>query len=159
MKRIKTYSVFMLGIIIGFASGIMLARTVTSLLPRFTFEREAYYATHSQAAEHGAVARGWLPEFVPDTATNICDIHCLDINSALLRFSLSEDGRQRLRDAMQSVAASECDPPDSHLAGLVDWWPEDVLRAPDCETYSTTHDGSPCFAAISSKSDIIYMWF
>lgn len=49
-------------------------------------ERHARYATHADAVHDGAVQRGWIPEYVPRSATEIAEVHDLDTNAQLLRF-------------------------------------------------------------------------
>lgn len=39
------------------------------------------YPTTAAARAHGAVQRGWLPEELPDSATNISEVHDLDTNT------------------------------------------------------------------------------
>ncbi len=159
MLEMKAFSSFLPGMIVGIILGAFAMLIIVPMPSTMSFVREGHYATYVQAVEHGAIARGWLPEFVPETASKISDIHCLDTNSALLRLSLPEAGRSQLRETMRSVPPSKCDVPAEHLIGLVEWWPQDVLRLPDHETFSATHRSTRCFAAISNQSDIVYLWF
>jgi hypothetical protein len=46
----------------------------------------ASYATYADAERAGAVARGWLPSFMPRSATDIREVHDLDTNAQWLRF-------------------------------------------------------------------------
>jgi hypothetical protein len=48
------------------------------------------YATFSQADSAGAVRRGWLPSFVPQSATDLRDVHDYDTNHQWLRFRAPE---------------------------------------------------------------------
>lgn len=47
---------------------------------------EAEYATHAEAESKGAVAKGWIPPFVPSSSTDIREVHDLDTNWQWLRF-------------------------------------------------------------------------
>lgn len=49
---------------------------------------EESYPTWSDAKSAGAVARGWIPSFVPETARDIKDSHDLDRNTQRLEFSI-----------------------------------------------------------------------
>jgi hypothetical protein len=48
------------------------------------------YATFQQADSAGAVRRGWLPSFVPHSATDLRDVHDYDTNQQWLRFRAPE---------------------------------------------------------------------
>lgn len=47
---------------------------------------EASYGTWAEAERAGAVERGWVPAFVPQSARDIRDSHNLDTNAQTLRF-------------------------------------------------------------------------
>jgi hypothetical protein len=46
------------------------------------------YVTYAEAERAGAVTRGWIPPFVPRSATDIREVHDLDTNEQWLRFSV-----------------------------------------------------------------------
>lgn len=45
------------------------------------------YATYAEARDAGMIERGWMPDFVPTSATDIHDVHDLDTNAQTLIFS------------------------------------------------------------------------
>ena len=49
--------------------------------------RSVTYATYGDAIAAGAQRRGWLPSFVPATATDIREVHDIDTNTQWLRFA------------------------------------------------------------------------
>ena len=49
---------------------------------------ESSYATRQEAVEAGQVAKGWIPRWVPASATNLREIHNLDSNASALAFDL-----------------------------------------------------------------------
>lgn len=49
---------------------------------------EVSYADMSEAVEHGAVESGWIPDWIPSTATRIREIHDLDTNESMMSFDL-----------------------------------------------------------------------
>ena len=51
---------------------------------------DASYATTSAALADGAVERGWIPEWIPSSATDIHEVHNLDSNQSALSFTLPE---------------------------------------------------------------------
>ena len=65
------------------------------------------YATAAAARADGAVQRGWLPEELPDSATNISEAHDLDINTGGGSFQFSaadvDSFRAKLRPASDEL--------------------------------------------------------
>jgi hypothetical protein len=51
-----------------------------------TFEK--HYADRREAEKDGAVVRGWLPDWLPSSATDIREIHNLDTNKSAFSFSI-----------------------------------------------------------------------
>jgi hypothetical protein len=47
---------------------------------------ESHYPDRAAAVADGAIARGWLPEWLPQTATDIHEWHDLDTNSSKASF-------------------------------------------------------------------------
>jgi hypothetical protein len=47
------------------------------------------YATLADAAAKGAVRRGWIPSFVPPTASDLYEEHDIDRNQVWLRFTVN----------------------------------------------------------------------
>ena len=45
------------------------------------------YATYAEARDAGLIDRGWMPDFVPPSATDIHEVHDLDTNAQILTFS------------------------------------------------------------------------
>lgn len=46
------------------------------------------YDTHADAVKDGAIQRGWIPTWVPNTTTNIHEAHNLDTNTRALSFTI-----------------------------------------------------------------------
>ncbi len=84
------------------------------------------YATLEEARQAGAIARGWVPDGLPPSTTDIREGH--DLDSAALwgtfTFPLSETARVRSLVGEELSAAPYCHPP-----GRLEWWPL-ALREP-----------------------------
>lgn len=46
------------------------------------------YDTHAEATKDGAIRRGWIPTWMPETATHIHESHDLDTNARALSFTV-----------------------------------------------------------------------
>ena len=51
---------------------------------------DASYPAASDALADGAVKRGWIPAWIPSTATDIHEVHNLDSNQSALSFTLPQ---------------------------------------------------------------------
>ena len=52
---------------------------------------EASFSTYADAKSRGALERGWLPEFLPDSATEIREEHDIDSNELWVTFNFGEE--------------------------------------------------------------------
>jgi hypothetical protein len=87
------------------------------------------YGTYGGAKRAGAFARGWLPQSMPETATNIRETHDLDTNMTWIRFELNEAERETLEHRLESLPAFQAGDtripaPDGH-----GWWPPRLTGA------------------------------
>lgn len=64
---------------------------------------QSHYSSWAEAVEHGAVIRGWLPAFLPKSSVNIFELHDLDSNCGLFRFSCSPSDLKSFSAQLESV--------------------------------------------------------
>jgi hypothetical protein len=82
------------------------------------------YADHDAAVADGAIARGWIPAFLPRSATDLHEKHNLYTNASLLRFDFAPGDLESLA---QACPAAE----DTVLPRLsAGWWPADLRDGP-----------------------------
>jgi hypothetical protein len=84
------------------------------------------YATVEEARAAGAIERGWVPEGLPASATDLREAHRGDEQQWGLFVFPPADGEavRALLGAEITGAAPACDPP-----GRLEWWPR-ILRSP-----------------------------
>lgn len=70
---------------------------------------QTQYATAEEAKADGAIARGWLPVWLPEDAKNIIEIHDVDTNESTFSFSTGQSD-QILRDAVCNPIESKKGP-------------------------------------------------
>ena len=70
----------------------------------YTEDMVAEYENHAEAVADGSVARGWVPEFVPETARSIRDVHNIDTNRQWMRFEVPEEDARRMISEMAHVS-------------------------------------------------------
>ena len=125
--------------------------------------QSATYATYADAVAAGEQRRGWLPSFVPATATDIREAHDIDTNTQWLRFRVPVgdtsvgNGAERISI---SVAAGRAPKPPRAMG---DWLPE--LRSPPIITRRSgiqayRHSGqrgAGCVAVVP-RDGLAYAW-
>ncbi|ASU81784.1 hypothetical protein CDO52_02350 [Nocardiopsis gilva YIM 90087] len=77
--------------------------------------QEAHYDDLEEARAEGAVDQGWIPEWVPEEARNIQEMHDLDTNAQLLAFTV---GSRTMPEPCEELAV---DPEGPSLSA--DWFP------------------------------------
>jgi len=77
------------------------------------------YADFAAAQTSGAVARGWVPGWLPNSASELHEIHDVDTNQSMLTFDY---GRSSKFVIPESCVANSGPVPDPPFA--VRWWPE-----------------------------------
>ena len=85
----------------------------------------AEYADFAAAQRAGAVARGWIPHYVPRTATSIVEVHDLDMNTQRLRFRAPAEDLRALATLLVPLPLEEAREPGVDSPALPgEWVPE-----------------------------------
>ena len=68
---------------------------------------EERYATWFEAQSAGAIERGWVPYFVPETARDIRDSHNLDTNAQRLQFTVPPSNVSAMVSGLRRASADD----------------------------------------------------
>ena len=68
---------------------------------------EEHFATWAVAERAGAVEQGWIPAFVPRSATNIRETHNIDTNAQTLEFNARGSDVQGMVSGLRLVSAKD----------------------------------------------------
>jgi hypothetical protein len=124
------------------ASVIGLAISAAACIGPLSEDIESHYADAATARRAGALDRGWLPEFIPDDATDISELHNLDTNLTWACFT-NPRGPGSLRALLEKHGMKRATGPVTGgppaLFGTPAWWPAFMGR-PDVETYQVVED-------------------
>jgi hypothetical protein len=103
---------------------------------------ESHYVDAATARRAGAFERGWLPEFVPEQAADIWEMHNLDTNITWGCFS-NPSGLGDLRGLLEKQGATRATGPvgggPRTLFGSRAWWPES-METSRIEAYQVVED-------------------
>jgi hypothetical protein len=104
---------------------------------------ESNYPDVAAARADGAFTHGWLPEILPENATDIWEMHNLDTNLTWACFS-TPDGPDGARLLLGQRGAARVKGPidrgPSGLFGIKEWWPPSMSSG-TVETYELKEEG------------------
>ena len=128
--------------------------------------QRATYATYSAAETEGAVRRGWIPEYVPRSATDITEVHDLDLNTQRLRFRAPEADLRAMVAAFVPISLAEARSLAVWSPALSGDWPAELsvdgdgTRARPSLQFFRAPSGEPsarCLA-IDWATGTVYAW-
>ncbi len=130
--------------------------------------QESRYEGYQQALEEGAIERGWVPSFLPESATDIRERHDIDTNETWIRFHLEPPQFEPPDGSCVETPASEVKLPGPKSRGIA-WWPGDLvgstvsaeLRYYRCDKkveFSGQSTIKKAFLAIATKKSEAYYW-
>ncbi len=105
----------------AWAATTAIVLTLTGLWMCAAQERpEISYRSMSEAVQHGAIDSGWIPEWIPASATSIHEIHDLDTNASMMVFEMPAGSTWPLPSHCHPVSVAG-------IGGMPfspPWWPE-----------------------------------
>ena len=136
---------------------------------------DSFYVNIDAARQDGAIEKGWIPDIIPESSSEIYEKHNLDTNRVWIRFKFDKKDIRGLVDKVEEVNPAaiysiEFINPDS-----VNWWPKslskDAFNKKDINAnlkiykyerviiYSGNRKKViPSFFVIDSNSNIAYYW-
>ncbi len=89
--------------------------------------QEKFYPNVEAAKKDGAIGGGWIPNIIPETASEIYERHNLDTNRVWLRFKFDKKDIKELIAQIEEVKPNEITAIE-FSAPNVRWWPKDVNK-------------------------------
>jgi hypothetical protein len=126
------------------------------------------------ARRDGAIERGWIPDIIPESSSEIYERHNLDTNRVWIRFRFDNKDIRGLIDKIEEVHPDVIDSIKFINPGSVNWWnrsiSKDTFGKKDISanlkiykyeqviTYSGNQKKIRSFFVINSNSNIAYYW-
>lgn len=82
----------------------------------------AHYPTWQEVVKNGAITRGWIPSFLPNSSTNISERHDLDTNAGAFCFFAPTSDLELLVSQLERVPASRFHAVVPSISGSHTWW-------------------------------------
>ena len=126
------------------------------------------YTNYEAMVADGAVMRGWVPEFVPKSATDFEESHNLDTNRSWLRFTVPAGDIEAMTQGLVPVSVEMVQFPKQPPALAEPWWPDDLTDPPSGraeynfyqhhEVYYGGRENRTNFLAVDRVSNTVWYW-
>ena len=146
-------------IIRSFSAGLLIL-----LLSCNGMDKDAAYADRAQVEADGAFTKGWAPDFLPDSATNIRESHNLDTNECWLTFTFEKDAEHSMKTVLASTDLQNVKFPRASSSRRRPWWPQNLLApSPNLERQFTFYTyvngcGNRWFVAVECEAPKVWCW-
>jgi hypothetical protein len=97
---------------------------------------ETSYSSLDEAKRKGAVDKGWIPVWLPTSATDIRELHDIDTNESMLAFTIDPQQDWELPGDCQPISYSQTPPPRFSRR----WWPASALLEESYDFYRCNGD-------------------
>ncbi|WP_223482599.1 MULTISPECIES: hypothetical protein [Stenotrophomonas] len=116
---------------------------------------DSSYATKQEAVDAEMIAKGWIPAWVPEEATDLREVHDLDSNVSALAFSKPRSKQLLLPPGCRPVNHSATQPALFNRS----WWPsETALKRSYIFFRCEPEFGKSIFVATSGTGDHVLFW-
>jgi len=87
-----------------------------------------YYASYNDMLEGSAVERGWVPSFVPQSATDIRETHCIERSDQWMKFRFEPSEMEEMLEMVTPVAKDSVRLPPHGPTIICSWWPHTLVN-------------------------------
>ena len=105
---------------------------------------ESSFANYKEAVASGLIERGWIPDWLPETAVNIHEVHNLDNNASILLFDAG------VEFSVPAGCEPTTNPPETTLKES--WWSQSFSS--DWPVY----DCGNGYLAVDETGMRVYFW-
>lgn len=121
------------------------------------------YATYAEMEADDAITHGWIPEFVPQSASNIEECHNPERHTSWLRFSAPKRDIDAMTKRFSAIPPNAIVFPTTPPCDTDQWWPESLTRGGSKQeqfdyfvVYGTHAEKQ--FVAVDSPSETVWHW-
>ena len=116
---------------------------------------DSSYATKQEAVDVEMIAKGWIPAWVPEEATDLREVHDLDSNVSALAFSKPRSKQLLLPPGCRPVNHSATQPALFNRS----WWPSEAALKRSYTFFRCEPEfGKSIFVATSSTGNRVLFW-
>lgn len=117
--------------------------------------REAYYSSLADARRDGAIDRGWIPEILPESSSNIHELHEVSGGRTWCAFDFAQTDWETFQGKLKQQNAVA---PVSRIAAPnVAWWPAVMTGEFDVDRIQTAGLELYAFARPGNQEVVLFM--
>lgn len=113
--------------------------------------RESFYPALADADKDGAITRGWIPNFLPDSSRTIHELHAISPSTEWCAFEFAPTDSQGLRKALKSVVALPASVSRVPRPSVL-WWPT-VLEG-NLDTEKVRSEGFDLYVVVAPETSV-----
>lgn len=119
-----------------------------------------HYGSATEARDNNIVERGWLPAWLPPSATNIHVLADVDLNIAWSRFDADPGDFQSstTNAALEPADTNQLDAIERTLPTSISWWDLSSVRDEDVDVYRARHRDRWAYVAVNHRVNRYYFW-
>ncbi|CAH0154111.1 hypothetical protein SRABI35_00590 [Stenotrophomonas lactitubi] len=134
---------------------LLLLFALSLILTSCDLVMDSSYATKQEAVDAEMIAKGWIPAWVPQEATDLREVHDLDSNVSALAFSKSRSKQLLLPSGCRPVNHSAVQPALFNRS----WWPSESALKRSYSFFRCEHEvDRSVFVATSRTGDHVLFW-
>lgn len=130
----------------------------------------SHYRDWTEIRKRGADHQGWIPSFLPASATNIFEQHNLDADNGNIAFSAKPSDLASLARGFWEIPTNRLSGVGPQLVTKAGWWPielrknrpKDLVEKEGFKIYTKVNSNPMAhqqwFLAINQKKGIGYVW-
>ncbi len=135
--------------------GLPILFALCSILTSCDLVMDSSFATKQEAVDAEMIAKGWIPAWVPEEATDLREVHDLDSNVSAPAFSKPRSKQLLLPPGCRSVNHSATQPALFNRS----WWPsETALKRSYTFFHCEPEFGKSIFVATSGTGNRVLFW-
>lgn len=129
---------------------------VVALVALHRFENpKSEYADRQAVVEDDAISRGWIPEFLPLSATDIVEQHPIDESYGYLSFMASSEDIVKLHGICEELAYDDV----KYFSSYPLWWPNELTGSNDVSANLDFYLCEEYGVLTSLDGDRMYYWW
>ncbi len=121
----------------------------------FTDQQTYAYADYKAAQASDMIERGWIPEYLPESASDINLKYDIDTNEIMLTFQFDP---AEMDDFLSQCAPADLTAADFPQQLSASWWPDDLQWADTAVPRYVFYGCNSAYLAVDEAQNQVFFW-